>query len=89
MTAASHDTRFQMACAAPAHLTANEEREGIMAARSVLKKKTAARAEWRVTRSGIRFTVKRGRESARNDDGTVRTFRTRDAAARIARELNR
>jgi len=60
-----------------------------MAAPSASKKKTASATEWRVARSGVRFTVKRGRESARNDDGSVRTFRTRDAAARVARELNR
>ena len=60
-----------------------------MAARNVSKKKSAStRTEWRVARSGVRFTVKRGRQSARSEDGSVRTFRTRDAAARVARQLN-
>jgi len=52
-------------------------------------KGTANKAAWRVARSGVGFTVKRGRQTARNEDGTVRTFRTRDAAARVARALNR
>lgn len=52
-------------------------------------KGTPIKAEWRVARSGVGFTVKRGRQTARNEDGKVRTFRTRDAAARVARALNR
>lgn len=45
--------------------------------------------EWRIARLGVRYTVKRGRKAALKHDGTVRTFRTRDAANRAARELNR
>ena len=37
---------------------------------------------------GVRYTVKLGRKAALKRDGTVRTFRTRDAANRAARELN-
>ena len=49
------------------------------------KKTTPA---WRIARMGVRYTVKRGRKAALKRDGTVRTFRTRDAANRAARELN-
>lgn len=52
------------------------------------QKKTRA-AEWRIARAGVRYTVKKGRQAALKQDGTVRTFRTRDAANRVARELNR
>ena len=46
-------------------------------------------AEWRIARMGVRYTVKLGRKAAVKRDGTVRTFRTRDAANRAVRELNR
>jgi hypothetical protein len=52
------------------------------------RRKPAARIEWRVAPAGVRYTVKRGRESALGKDGKRRTFRTRDAAARVARQLN-
>jgi hypothetical protein len=45
--------------------------------------------EWRIARMGVRYTVKLGRKAAVKRDGTVRTFRTRDAANRAVRELNR
>lgn len=60
-----------------------------MAAHSASQKKSSIKAEWRVARSGVRFTVKRGRQAARTEDGNMRIFRTRDAAARVARQLNR
>ena len=44
---------------------------------------------WTVARAGIRFTVMRQRKRLRGPDGEPRVFRTRDAAARVARELNR
>ncbi|MGQ0752839.1 MAG: hypothetical protein ACT4PS_20140 [Betaproteobacteria bacterium] len=44
---------------------------------------------WRIARMGVRYTVKLGRKAALKRDGTVRTFRTRDAANRAARELNK
>ena len=44
---------------------------------------------WRVAPSGFRYTVKRGRIQLRGPDGKPRTVRTRGAAARLARELNR
>lgn len=43
---------------------------------------------WRVARVGVRFTVKLGRKAALRPDGKARTFRTRDAAVRVARQLN-
>ena len=52
-----------------------------------MKNARLSAAAWRVARSGVRFTLKQGRQTARNKDGTVRTFRTRDAAARVARQL--
>ncbi|HEX6004718.1 MAG TPA: hypothetical protein VFZ14_12050 [Burkholderiales bacterium] len=57
-------------------------------AKATKQKKAAAKLEWRVTRNGVRFTLKRGRQSALKDDGSVRTFRTRDAASRVAKALN-
>ena len=51
-------------------------------------KKSASAGQWHVSRSGVRFTVKHGRQTARDKEGKVRTFRTRDAAARVARQLN-
>jgi hypothetical protein len=45
--------------------------------------------EWRIASMGVRYTVKLGRKAAVKRDGTVRTFRTRDAANRAVRELNR
>ena len=54
----------------------------------VTKKKFASTLQWRVARAGVRFTVKQGRQTARDEDGQVRTFRTRDAAERVARQLN-
>jgi hypothetical protein len=53
------------------------------------KQKKSKAAEWRIARTGVRYTVKKGRRAALKEDGTVRTFRTRDAANRVARELNR
>ncbi len=50
------------------------------------KKKKAP--EWRVGPFGFRFTVRKGRKAICGKDGKPRTFRTRDAAARVARELN-
>jgi hypothetical protein len=52
------------------------------------RRKAATKIQWRVAPAGVRFTVKRGREGALDRDGKLRTFRTRDAAARVARELN-
>lgn len=52
------------------------------------RKKQATKIQWRVARVGVRFTVKRGRQTALDRDGKPRTFRTRDAAARVARQLN-
>jgi hypothetical protein len=43
---------------------------------------------WRVTRVGVRFTVKAGRKPALGPDGKARLFRTRDSAVRLARHLN-
>jgi hypothetical protein len=59
-----------------------------MAKAAKQSRKAAAKLEWRVTRSGVRFTLKRGRQAALKDDGSVRTFRTRDAANRVAKALN-
>ena len=53
------------------------------------RKKKARSPKWHVARAGVRFTVKKGRVSVRGKDGKPRTFRTRDAAARVARELSR
>jgi len=55
-----------------------------------MRKKPARKKtiEWRVGRAGVRFTVRRGRKTVRGKDGQPRIFRTRDAAARVARELN-
>lgn len=50
------------------------------------KKKSAG---WHVARAGVRFTVKRGRTAIRGKDGKPRTFRTKDAAARVVRQLSR
>lgn len=55
-----------------------------MKARARKKSKPA----WRIARMGVRYTVKLGRKAALKRDGTVRTFRTRDAANRVARQLN-
>ena len=52
-------------------------------------RKNKKTVEWRIGRSGVRFTLKKGRKTIRSKDGQPRTFRTRDAAARVARELNR
>jgi hypothetical protein len=56
-----------------------------------MKKKQARRRapEWRVGPHGVRFTVRAGGRTLRDKDGKPRTFRTRDAAARVARTLNR
>lgn len=51
-------------------------------------KKQATKIQWRVARTGVRFTVKHGRQAALDRDGKPRTFRTRDAASRVARQLN-
>ena len=51
--------------------------------------KRKAAAQWSVGRTGVRFTVARRGKRLRGADGQPRTFRTRDAAARVARELNR
>jgi hypothetical protein len=56
------------------------------------KKKPAKRkapAQWRVSRAGVRFAVTRRGKRLRGPDGEPRTFRTRDAAARVVRELSR
>jgi hypothetical protein len=42
---------------------------------------------WRLTRQGVRFTVTKGNQFARNANGNIRTFRTRDAAMRLVRLL--
>jgi hypothetical protein len=52
-----------------------------------IRKKSAAK--WHVARAGVRFTVKKGRTALRGKDGKPRTFRTRDAAARVVRQLSR
>jgi hypothetical protein len=44
--------------------------------------------QWRVTRLGVRFTIKRARQQVKDKAGNPRTFRTRDAAERVARALN-
>lgn len=54
-----------------------------------MKTKQKKATEWRIARMGVRYTVKLGRKAAQKQDGTVRTFRTRDAANRAARALNR
>lgn len=54
-----------------------------------MKPRQKSAAEWRIARMGVRYTVKLGRKAAVKRDGTVRTFRTRDAANRAVRELNR
>lgn len=59
-----------------------------------MKKKSGGRARpaagpWHVVPLGFRYTVKRGRKQLRGPDGKPKTVRTRDAAARVARELNR
>jgi hypothetical protein len=51
-------------------------------------KKTNGSVEWRVTREGVGFAVKRGGTYAMTPDGKKRTLRTRDAAVRVARQLN-
>jgi hypothetical protein len=55
-----------------------------------MKKRAKKRkaSKWHVARAGVRFTVKRGRTAIRGKDGKPRTFRTRDAAARVVRELS-
>jgi hypothetical protein len=54
-----------------------------------MKPRRKRTTEWRIARMGVRYTVKLGRKAAVKRDGTVRTFRTRDAANRAVRELNR
>jgi hypothetical protein len=54
-----------------------------------MKPRRKRTTEWRIARIGVRYTVKLGRKAAVKRDGTVRTFRTRDAANRAVRELNR
>ncbi len=64
--------------------------ERAMSKKSVAKKATPqATGLWRVAPSGFRYTVKRGRIQLRGVDGKPKTVRTRGAAARLARELNR
>jgi hypothetical protein len=53
------------------------------------RSKKKAAVKWHVARAGVRFTVKKGRKPLRDKDGRPRTFRTRDAAARVARERGR
>ena len=61
-----------------------------MAKKSAVKKAPAkSTGPWRVSPSGFRYTVKRGRVQLRGADGKPKTVRTRGAAARLARELNR
>ncbi|MGQ0525200.1 MAG: hypothetical protein ACT4P8_16265 [Betaproteobacteria bacterium] len=54
-----------------------------------MKPRQKRTTDWRIARMGVRYTVKLGRKAAVKRDGTVRTFRTRDAANRAVRELNR
>ena len=60
---------------------------GVMSAKATAKKENGG-VEWRVAREGVGFAVKRGRVYAQTPDGQKRTFRTRDAAVRVARQLN-
>jgi hypothetical protein len=61
-----------------------------MSSKPAAKKATSkAAGPWRVAPSGFRYTVKRGRIQLRGVDGKPKTVRTRGAAARLARELNR
>lgn len=63
-------------------------KSAVLPTRGMMKSTQKKAAEWRIARMGVRYTVKLGRKPALKQDGSVRTFRTRDAANRAARKLN-